>query len=114
MLKPADPRQAGEERPIGEIVGDLVDEGKAYAKAELNLVKAMAAAKARALKTPAILLGAAAVLALAAVNALAVAVFVLLAMVMPPLLAAILAFALIGGTAGLLGWLGVRKLKDLA
>lgn len=114
MLKPADPAPAGEERPIGEIVGDLVDEGKAFAKAELDLAKAVAAARAQALKAPAILLAAAALIGMAALNALAVAIFILLAMVMPPLLAALLSFLLIAGTAGLLGWLGVRKLKDLA
>lgn len=113
MLKPTDPAPAGEERPIGEIVSDLVDEGKAYARAEFDLVKAMAAAKAEALKMPAILLAAALFIGMAALNALAVAVFILFAMVMPPLLAAILSFLLVAGVAGLLGWLGVQKLRSL-
>ena len=111
MLKPADPAPPASERPIGDIVSDLVDDGKAYARAELNLAKAIAAAKANALKAPVILLVAATFVAMAALNALAVAIFVLLAMVMSPLLAAILAFLLIGSVAGLLGWIGVQKLR---
>ena len=113
MLKPADPQPPTGERPIGDIVSDIVEDGKAYARAELNLAKTMAAAKASALKTPAILLVAATFVGMAALNALAVAIFVLLAMVMSPLLAAILAFLLIGGIAALLGWLGVRRLRSL-
>jgi hypothetical protein len=40
-----------------------------------------------------------------------VAIFVALALVMSPVLAGLLAFALVGGTAALLAWLGVRKLR---
>ena len=110
MLKPGNAIPPGGERPIGEIVGDLVDEGKAYARAELNVAKAIASDKANRLKLPLILLAAAALVGMAALNALAVAIFVLLAMVMKPALAAFLAFLLIAGAAGLLGWLGVQKL----
>jgi hypothetical protein len=35
-----------DEKPIGELFGQLIDEGKAYAKAELGLAKATAEAKA--------------------------------------------------------------------
>lgn len=113
MLKPTDPPPSGDERPIGEIVSDIVDDGKAYARAELNVAKSIAAAKAKALRAPVILLGASVFVAMAALNALAVAIFVVLALVMSPLLAGLLAFVLIGAVAGLLGWLGVQKLKDL-
>ena len=111
MLKPADPQPPVSERPIGDIVSDIVDDGKAYARAELDVAKATAVAKASALKTPAILLVAAMFVGMAALNALAVAIFVILAMVMSPLLAGLLAFLLIGGLAALLGWLGVQKLR---
>lgn len=118
MLKATDPTPPGPippggERPIGEIVGDLVDEGKAYARAEFNVVKTIAASKAGGLKAPLALLGAAFLVGMAALNALAVAVFILLAMLMRPLLAALLAFVLIAGIAAVLGWLGVQKLKAL-
>ncbi len=54
-----------EEKPIGELFGQLIDEGKAYAKAELGLVQAKAEAKVEGAKKP-VLLGAAAVLFLIA------------------------------------------------
>lgn len=114
MLKPNDPPPPLEdERPIGEIVSDLVDDGKAYARAELALAKAIAAAKANALKAPAILLVAAVFVGVAALNALAVAVFVALATLMGPLLAGIVAFVLIASAAGLLAWLAYEKLRNL-
>lgn len=113
MLKPADPQPPVSERPIGDIVSDIVDDGKAYARSELNLAKAMAAAKAGEFKVPAILLVAATFVGMAALNLLAIALFVLLGMVMNPVLAAVLAFLLVGGTAALLGWIGYQKLRRL-
>jgi hypothetical protein len=113
MLKPADPTPPRDERPIGEIVGDIVDEGKAYARAELKLARAIATAKARSLKTPAILLVTALFVGMAALNALAVGIMIALALVMSPILAALLSFALIGGVAALLAWFGVEKLRNL-
>ncbi|MFL6742375.1 MAG: hypothetical protein ACJ8E3_00230, partial [Sphingomicrobium sp.] len=72
MLKPADPGtrppRGDDERPLGELVQELVDEGKAYARAELDVVKAIAAAKGKALILPSILFGVAFVLSLAAVT----------------------------------------------
>ena len=112
MLKPSGPIPPGGERPIGEIVSDLVDEGKAYARAEFNVAREVAAARAKGLKTPLILLSAALFVGMAALNALAVAIFILLALLMRPILAALLAFVLIAGTAGLLAWLGIQKLKN--
>ncbi len=113
MLKATGPIPPGGERPIGEIVSDLVEEGKAYARAEFELAKAVAASKASGLKVPLILFAAALLVGMAALNAFAVAVFIVLAMVMKPVLAGLLAFLLMAGVAGLLGWLGVRKLKQL-
>lgn len=113
MLKPADPTPPRDERPIGEIVGDIVDEGKAYARAELKLARAMATAKARSLKAPLILIASAVFVAMAALNALAVAIMIALALVMSPILAGLLSFALIGAVAALLAWLGVEKLRKL-
>jgi len=113
MLKPSGPIPPGGERPIGEIVSDLVDEGKAYARAELNVAKAVASDKAGRLKAPLILLAAALLIGIAALNALAVAIFILLGLVMRPLFAALLAFLLIASVAALLGRLGVKKLREL-
>ena len=113
MLKPTGPIPPGGERPIGEIVSDFVDEGKAYARAEFNVVKTIAASKAGGLKAPLILLSAALFVGMAALNALAVAIFILFALMMRPLFAAVLAFVLIAGVAALLGWMGVQKLRKL-
>ncbi len=114
MLKPADPAirpepdpEANDERPIGELVSQLVDEGKAYAQAELGLAKAIASAKAGSLKVPAILLGAAFLLLQAAVTVLAVAAFLALLPLMGPMLAGLLAFLIFAGIAAGLGWQAV-------
>ena len=115
MLKPSDPAlrpsDPGDERPVGELVHQLVEDGKAYAAAELGVVKATASAKAGALTVPAILLGAAFLLLQAAVTVVAVAVFLGLVLVMGPVLAGLVAFLIFAGAAAGLGWLGVRQAK---
>ncbi len=81
MLKPVDPGPQPPERPVGELVHQLIEEGKAYARAELDLLKAIGTEKARAFALPAILFGAALICALAAVTALAVGVVIALAQI---------------------------------
>lgn len=118
MLKPADPApqpeprpEPSDERPIGELVHQLVEDGKAYANAELGVARTIAAAKAGGLKVPAILLGAALLFAQAAVTVLAVAVFLGLLGLMGPILAGLLAFLIFAGGAAALAWLGIEKAK---
>jgi hypothetical protein len=115
MLKPSDPGMtpsgAGDERPIGELVHELVEDGKAYAQAELGVAKAIATSKAAGLKVPALLLGAALLFAQAAVTVLAVAVFLGLLALMGPVLAGLVAFLIFGGVAGALAWFGIEKAK---
>jgi len=115
MLKRTDsgPNPAGSERPIGEIVGQLVDDGKAYAKSEMDVVKEIAAAKSRQLILPGVLFLSAVLLAISSLSALAMGLFFALAAVMPALLAGLLAFALLAGLAALLGWLGVIELRKV-
>ncbi len=110
MLKPADPvpPEPGEERPLGELVNQLVEEGKAYAQAEFGVAKAIASEKAASLKVPAILLGAALLLAQAAVTVLAVAVLLALLPLTGPIVAGLLAFLIFAGIAAGLGWWAVR------
>ena len=115
MLKPTDPPigpGSDEERPVSDLVHQLVEDGKAYAHAELDLAKAMAAAKASAVKVPAILLGAAFLFLQAAVAVLAMGVFVALAPRFGPILAALLAFLMFAGIAGGVAWLAVKKLRE--
>ncbi len=117
MLKPPNETMSGsgdDERPIGEIVGQLIDEGKDYARAELGLVKATAMVKAEGYKVPAVLIGVAVLLAQAAVAVLAFAAFLALAPLIGTILAGILVGAIVLGLAALLVKLAVRKLKEAA
>lgn len=60
------------EPPIGQLFSQLVDDGKRYAQAELQLAKAKAARKVLPLRPAAILAGSAVTLLLASVTALLV------------------------------------------
>ena len=110
MLKPVEPPQPPE-RPVGELVSQLIDEGKAYARAEIGLVKAIATAKGKALIIPAALFGAAFICALAAVTALAVGVVIGLAKFIGPLAAGFIGMLIFAAIAGGLGWYGAERLK---
>ena len=92
-----------EEKPIGELFGKLIDDGKAYAKAELGLAKATAEAKANAAKKPA-LLGAAALLFLVAgVVVLSMTLALALATLVGPLAGGLIAALVTFGIAAALG-----------
>ena len=115
MLKPReDPNSspADNERPVGELVHELIEDGKSYARAELDVVKATVAAKVAALKLPATLFGAALALVLAAIGALAYGVAAGLATLIGPLAGGFIAFLLFAGIAGLRAWAGVSKLRE--
>lgn len=92
-----------EERPIGDLVGRLIDDGKGYAQAELGLVKAKAEAKVGLLKLPAILLGGAFLFLQAAVVVLCMTIALGLATLVGPvagwLIATLIALAIAGGMA---------------
>lgn len=105
---------APEKRPVGDLVHQLVEEGKAYARAEVDLAKAIAADKASSYKIPAIMLATAFLLLQAAFCALAVAVGLALAPLIGPLLGGIIAFLLFAGGAGGLAWLAGKKIKGAA
>lgn len=111
MLKPAEPTPPPPERPIGELVQELVEEGKAYARAELDLGKAIAAAKAKALAVPMGLLVAALFIGMAALNALAFGVVLALALLMGPLLGGIVGMVIFAAIAGGLAWYGIERAR---
>ena len=111
MLKPADPGPTPPERPVGELVNELIEESKAYARAEFGLAKAIAAAKGKALALPAALFGIAFVCALAAVTALAIGVVLALAAFIGPLAAGFVGLTLFAGIGGGLGWYGYQRLR---
>jgi hypothetical protein len=110
MLKPADPGPQSE-RPIGELVSELIDEGKAYARAEFALAKAIAAAKGKALAWPAGLFLLALIVVQSAVTILAVGIFMALVGRLGPILSAIVASLLFLGIAGAIGWHGYQRLR---
>jgi len=111
MLKPADPGPPPPQRPVGELVHELIEDGKAYARAELNLAKAIAAAKGKALVVPSAMFGAAFILALAAVVALAVGVVLALRSFIGPLAAGFVGMLIFAALAGLAGWYGYSRLR---
>ena len=110
MLKPADPGPPPPERPVGELVHELIEDGKAYARAEFDLVKAIVAAKGRALAIPAAMFGIAFICAFAAITALAVGVVIALSTFIGPLAAGFIGMLIFAAIAGLLGWYGYNKL----
>lgn len=117
MLKPPNEQpgaapNGGEETPVGDLVHELVEEGKAYAKAELDVARAMATAKAKALKLPGMLFAAAFLLGMAAITALSVGIAMALATLVGPLAGGVLAFLLFAGIAGGLAWYGVKRLQE--
>ena len=109
MLKPADPGPPPPERPIGELVSELIEEGKGYARAEVGLAKAIATAKAKALALPAGLLVAALLIGLAAINALVVGVVLALATLIGPLAAGVAGLLLFAAVAGGLAWWAIER-----
>jgi hypothetical protein len=111
MLKPVDPGPHKAERPVGELVHELIEDGKAYARAEIGLAKAIAAAKGKALALPAALFGAAFLFALAGVTALAVGVVIALETFIGPLAGGFLGMLIFMAIAGGLAWFGYQKLR---
>ena len=111
MLKPADPGPLPPERPIGELVHELIETGKAYARAEIGLAKAIASAKGKALAVPAAMFGVAFICALAAITALAVGVVLALETFIGPLAAGFVGMLIFAAVAGLLGWAGYSRLR---
>ena len=110
MLKPRDPG-ARPERPVGELVHELIEEGKAYARAEIAVAKAIAAAKSKALAVPVALFAIAFLCALGAVVALALGVVIALATFIGPLASGFIGMLIFAAIAGLLGWGGYAKLR---
>jgi|SRR5215212_122203 len=112
MLKPSEespPPRA--ERPVGELVHELIEDGKAYARAELGVAKAIATAKGKALALPAGLFVGALLILQAAVVVLAFMIFALLVKLLGTFLSGLLTFILFTAFAGGLAWYGVQRLR---
>jgi hypothetical protein len=112
MLKPVDPgSQPQDERPVGELVHELIEDGKAYARAEIGLYKTIAAAMGKAIVIPAVLFVAALLIGMSAINALVVGVVIALETFIGPLAAGFVGMLIFAAVAGLLGWAGYAKLR---
>ena len=114
MLKPPDEDQPGQppDQPVGELISRVLEDGKAYALAELNVVKAIAEEKASAFKMPAIAAVAALLVSQAAIIVLALGITMALATLVGPLLAGIIGFLVFAGIAGSLGWWAFSRIRN--
>lgn len=106
------------EESIGDLFGRLVEDGRAYAEAELALVKAIARYRAQRAGRALAALGAGAVLLLAAIIALVVGLVLGLSQYMSPFFAGLIVAVLLAGGGWLLlnrGLAGMRGLgRDAA
>jgi type IV secretory pathway VirB6-like protein len=95
------------------LLTQLVDDGKAYAQAELKVGKAVAAEKLDGLKLPA-LLGLAALMFLqAGIVLLGMTVYLTLVSRVGPFGAGLIATMLFVAIAGGLGWYAAKRARDL-
>lgn len=100
-----------DEQPIGDLFGRLIDDGKAYARAEVDLVRARAEGEVDRAKLPAILGGGALAFGFASVIALVLTMVLALASLLGPLLGGLLATAIAVIVAGGLGLAAVKSWK---
>jgi hypothetical protein len=114
VLKPPNEDQLGQppDQPVGELISRVLEDGKAYALAELNVVKAIAEEKVSAFKLPAIAIVAALLVSQAAIIVLALGITLALADLVGPLLAGIIGLLVFGGIAGGLGWWASTRIRD--
>ncbi|WP_162888070.1 phage holin family protein [Sphingomonas mesophila] len=105
-----DPQSMHEDdAPIGETVSRLVDEGKAYARAELDVARAKLDVKMVRIKAVAALGGIALLLVIGAFVALAMTAVLALASLLGPLGGGLAATLLIAGLAGLFAFLAYKR-----
>jgi hypothetical protein len=104
-----DPR----DESIGELVSRLTEDGRAYARAELDLVKQIARRRAAKAKSGAVLLGAGLVLVLCSLTALVLALVLGLATLIGPFGAGMVVFLALAISGGLLARSGVKGLAAL-
>ncbi|NNM77943.1 phage holin family protein [Sphingomonas sp. ID1715] len=98
--------------PIGQLFSQLVDDGKRYARAEVDFYKAKAADKAEPVKKAAIFGGVAVTLALSAVTALLVGLILALETLVGPLAATLIVVFATLAIAGLLGWMAYKQVAE--
>ena len=100
-----------DEAPIGELFGRLMDDGKVYAQAEVDLVRARVEGQAKRAKLPAILGAGAIAVGFASVIALVLTMVLALASLLGPLAGGLLATLIAVIVAGGLGLAAVNSWK---
>ncbi len=104
-----DPRDA----TIGELVSGLVEDGRAYARAELDLLKRIAKHRANRARGGAMLLGIGITLLLCSMTALVLALVLGLATLIGPFGAGMTVFLVLAIVGGLLARAGAKGLAAL-
>lgn len=99
--------------PIGQLFSQLVDDGKRFARAEVELYKAKAQEKAEPIKWAAIFGGSAAVLALSALIAFLVGLILALEPQVGPLGATLIVVVVTLAIAGVLGYLAYQRIAGV-
>lgn len=98
---------------IGELFNRLVEDGRAYARAEIDLIRQIARHRAAKAKTGAILLGAGVTLLLCSLTALVLALVLGLATLIGPFGAGMVVFLVFAIVGGLLARAGAKGLAAL-
>ena len=107
-------RIAADEETLGELVTRLAEDGKAYARAEVDLAKKTVLARVAAVRPAAILIVVAVLLVQAALTVLTGALGMLLAIWMGPAAGLAIGAVIVLAVAGILVWSAVSKLKGKA
>lgn len=107
-----DPPPEPADDSIGAALLQAADDAKAYARAQIDLVRETAAARLRVARTGLILGAAAAALSFAALTTLVVGAAMALATLVGPLAATLIVVLVVLAIAALLGWLAFQRISD--
>jgi hypothetical protein len=112
MLKRVDHPGPDDDRPIGELIGQVFDDGRAYAQSEVDLLKVRARAEISRYRQVAIIGAAGAALALAALVAFAMTLVIGFARLIGPFGGGAAAVAILGLGSFILFNLAQQRLDE--
>ncbi|MEO7655367.1 MAG: phage holin family protein [Sphingomicrobium sp.] len=115
MLKRVDsPLNGDDDRPIGDMIGQVFDDGRAYAHSEIDLIKVKARAEVNRYRQAALIAAAGAALALAALVAFAMTLVIGFARLIGPFGGGAAAIAILGLGAYVLFNLARQRLEQMS